>query len=203
MNTEVNNHPNLRWAERKDRLFVTIELLDVKDPVIDIVDERTLTFSGTSHNQKYSLNLELFDEVNKADSKWNLNARNIFLNIKKKNSGPYWNFLTRDKKKANNIKVDWNMYVDEDEEDERGNEGMGGFPGMGGMGGNNFDMGNLQNMMGGMGGMGGLGGMGGMQGMEGMEGMEGLDEDDVKEGEENAEGGDNKNLDDLDKPQEL
>ena len=36
--------PNIKWAERKDKLFVTIELSDVKDPVINLTDDNRLTF---------------------------------------------------------------------------------------------------------------------------------------------------------------
>lgn len=64
------------------------------------------------------MDLELFGECNKEDSKWTLDTRNIFLNIKKKTKGPYWNFLNKDKKKYNHIKVDWNLYIDEDDEEE-------------------------------------------------------------------------------------
>ena len=176
----MSDHPNLKWAERKDKLFVTIELIEVKDAKIDIVNENRLTFSGTSEGKLYSLDIELFGEVNKEESKWTLDARNIFLSIKKKTKGPHWNFINKDKKKYNNIKVDWALYVDEDEEEEKmGGGDFGGFPGMGGFGGNNFMD------------MGGMGGMGG---------ADDLDEDDVKPEDEKNQG--EEGLDDLDKPQE-
>ncbi len=176
--------PNIKWAERKDRLFVTIELNEVKDPKIELTEDNHLKFSGSSEGKNYSLDLELYKDVNVAESKWNLNARNIFLNIKKKEKGPYWSFINKDKVKHKYIHPDWNMYIDEDEEDEKkdtGMGGMGGFPGFGG--GNNFMN------------FGDMGGMGGMDGMDmGMGGDE-MDEDDVKEKKEG--------LDDLDKQEEL
>ncbi len=80
----------------------------------------------------------------------------------------FWPRLLQDKTlEKNQVKIDWDRYVDEDEEDEaggfdtsalEGGMGMGGMPGMEGMGG--------------MGGMPGMGGMGGMPGMEGMGGMD-------------------------------
>ena len=140
MNSTSN--PTIKWAERKDRLFVTIILNDVKSPKIEITSENHLTFSGESNNKQYSLDIELFGEVDRENSKWVTATRNIFLNIKKKTSGPYWNYLNKDKKKYNFITVDWNYYIDEDEEDEK-NSGMGGgFPGMEGMGGMEGMMGN-------------------------------------------------------------
>lgn len=164
--------PTIKWAERKDKLYVTIELTDVKDPKIDITDDNVLKFNGTSDGKAYSLELPLFGEVNKEESKWTLDTRNIFLNIHKKTKGAHWNFINKDKKKYNHIKVDWQLYIDEDEEDEQANANMGGFPGM--MGGNNFmNMGDM------------------MQ-------HEDVDEDDIKDEEDNKED----KLDDLDKPNE-
>ena len=136
--------PNIKWAERKDKLYVTIELNDVKDPKIDIKDNKVLTFSGKADDKTYQLDIELFEEVDTAESKWTLDTRNIFLNLKKKTKGPYWNYLNKDKKKHHFIHVDWNLYIDEDEEEQKSGNDFGGFPGMGGMGGmggNFMDMG--------------------------------------------------------------
>ena len=80
----------------------------------------------------------------------------------------FWTRLLKDKAlEKNQIKIDWDRYVDEDEEEEGfdmsnmdGGSGMGGPPG-GGMGG-----------MPGMGGMGGMPGMGGPPGGGGMGGMD-------------------------------
>ena len=134
----VSSIPNIKWAERKDRLFVTIELNEVKEPKINLTDDNRLTFTGKVENTSYNLDIELFGEVNKAESKWTLDTRNILINIKKKNKGPYWNYINKDKKKYNFIHVDWQMFLDEDEE-----EGMKSFPGFGG--GNSFQ-GDLDNI---------------------------------------------------------
>ena len=74
--------------------------------------------SGNANNISYAFDLELFSDVIKEESKWTLNTRNIFLKIKKKTSGPFWNYLTKDKKKHNFIGVDWMLYCEEDEEEE-------------------------------------------------------------------------------------
>jgi len=119
MNSSPNN-PHIKWAERKDRVFLTIELNEVKDPKIDIVDGKKLTFNGESEGKTYTLDLDFFGEVDKENSKWVLDTRHIFLNIKKKEKGPYWNYLLKDKQKLNYIGTDWGYYIDEDEEDEGG-----------------------------------------------------------------------------------
>ncbi len=124
--------PQTKWAQRKDKLFITFDVTDIKNPVIDIVDGRILKFHGDTKDHKYALEVELYDEVVKEESKYNLAARNILLDIKKKNTGPYWPRLLKESTKYNWLNIDWTHYVDEDEEDEQTNTPKWGE-------GNNFD----------------------------------------------------------------
>jgi hypothetical protein len=55
-NSATHTAPVL-WAQRKDFLYLTIPLADVKDHSIEL-KEKGLTFLGTSGGKKYSLNLE-------------------------------------------------------------------------------------------------------------------------------------------------
>lgn len=52
----VNTAP-VKWAQRKDSLYVTISLPDVTDQKIELTSTK-LTFVGTSGGKSYSLNLE-------------------------------------------------------------------------------------------------------------------------------------------------
>ena len=81
-------------------------------------------------------------------SKWSIKPRSIQFHIIKKESGPHWPTLTKDKaREKGQVTIDWTRYVDEDEE-------KGGFD-MSGMGGGmNFGGGMGDDDMGGMGGMG-------------------------------------------------
>ena len=45
VNSKYRNFPELKWAQRKDRLFVTIELADVENHKIDLLPEGRLKFS--------------------------------------------------------------------------------------------------------------------------------------------------------------
>jgi hypothetical protein len=36
--------PLVKWAQRKDRIFFTIDAVDIKNPAIDIVDGHILKF---------------------------------------------------------------------------------------------------------------------------------------------------------------
>ncbi len=52
----MNTAP-VKWAQRKDSLFVTITLNDVKDHNIDVT-EKKLSFSGISNGKNYAITLE-------------------------------------------------------------------------------------------------------------------------------------------------
>lgn len=110
--------PQIKWAQRKDKLFVTIDVVEVKNPNIDIIDGKVLKFQGTDKTHTFAFEIELYDEVLKEESKFSFDARNIFLNIKKKAKGPYWPRLTKASGKLNWVGVDWRYYIDEDDEDE-------------------------------------------------------------------------------------
>ena len=97
-----------------------------------------LSFRAESHNNVYAFDLQLFDEVDMEQSKWNTKGRNIILNIGKKNTeAEHWPRLTKDKIKNSHIQIDWSKWVDEDEEDEQ--KPMGEEWDQNNM--NNFDMG--------------------------------------------------------------
>ena len=115
--------PSIKWAQRKDKVFITIDVVEVKNPMIDIVDGRVLKFQGSDKSHTYAFEVELYDEVDKEESKFALDTRNIFLNIKKKTKGAYWPRLTKATGKLNWVGVDWRYYIDEDDEDEETQQG--------------------------------------------------------------------------------
>ena len=109
--------PILKWAQRKDKLFITINVVHSKKPTIEI-EGKKMKYQGTDGNINYSFDIELYDEIDKENSKYTLDARNIFLKLKKKKEGPYWPRLTSEKVKYHWIEIDWTYFVDEDEEEE-------------------------------------------------------------------------------------
>jgi len=170
----------IQWAQREDSLYVTISLPDIKDETITITDDK-LQFTGTSDGAAFSGELELFAKCVATTSSFKVMPRSVqCVLFKEKVEGQegedcFWPRLLKDKaQEKNQVKVDWDKWVDADEEeeaeafDQSGMGGMGGGdPSMGGMGGpGGMDM---ASMMAGMGGMGGMPGMGG--GMGGMEEM--------------------------------
>lgn len=134
--------PPIKWAQRKDRVFLTIEVRDIKGEKVDLQPE-SLKFSGVSDGQTYEFNLNFFDEVSVEvmriiflwkESKWNIIGFAMqFILVKKDASKEYWKRLTKETVKFQhiqvlvfriNIQVDWIKYVDEDDEQEEGGKGL-------------------------------------------------------------------------------
>lgn len=178
----MSRHPEVTWAQRTDKIYITILLPDAKNANVKLEPEGKLTFSATAGSQDttFELNLELYDKVNVEASKISVGLRHILCVVEKAEKGWWKRLLKGEGKTPLYLKVDWDKWVDEDEEDEKvgGDADFGGmdFSGLGGgMGGMDFS---------GMGG-GGLGGMdfsrlGGGLGGGGMDfsGMGGGDEPD-------------------------
>ena len=178
--------PQLKWAQRKDKLYLTVDLQDCDAPEVNVTNEDgggKFEFRGASKGSQYELTVPLMHEVDPENTQIAKTPRNIFLVVPKKEEGDHWPRLTREKGKQNHIQVDWSKYIDQDDEESGGDsytpdaDGMSGLGGMGGMGGMPPGMGGMGGMpgMGGMGGMPGMGGMGGMPGMPGMGGDGNLD----------------------------
>lgn len=126
------------------------------------------------------MDIQFLKKVDAAGSTYKVLPRNIQMHIMKHadDREEFWPRLLADKTlEKNQVKVDWNRYVDQDEEDEgfdtsalEGGQGMGGMPpgmmgGMPGMGGGGMpgmppgmDMEALMQQMGGMGDLAGAAG---------------------------------------------
>lgn len=183
--------PTVLWAQRPDRLYVTIDLQDVSDQTIklDNDDEQKvgkLHFDGKAGPEKieYELDITFYSEIDVKESKVSVSGRNIFLVVQRKEPGEYWPRLTKDSgRHLSHIKCDWDKWVDEDELGDGSGKDVdmsqyGNFSNfdMGGMGGD------MAGMMGGMGGMGGMmGGMGGMGDMGDLGGEEDSDDEELED----------------------
>lgn len=55
-------HPVLKWAQRKERVFLELQLRDIQDEKVDLTT-KGISFSGKSSGQLYEFNLEFFEEV--------------------------------------------------------------------------------------------------------------------------------------------
>lgn len=119
--------PTVLWAQRKDRVLVSIQLEDVDEEKIS-VDTAKLTFSAKSHGKTYNVDLEFNGQIIPEESKQRKGGREYYFDLKKKETGPFWPRLLKEKTKHQNIKIDFNRWKDEDEsDDEMGGAGTGGY----------------------------------------------------------------------------
>jgi hypothetical protein len=189
--------PIVKYAQRTDSIYVTIECADVKDEKIELTED-SLSFKGNSSGRDYVMDVKLFKKINVEESITKVLPRSIQIFMKKAEAeDEYWPRMLEDKGfEKKHFKIDWDKWKDEDEGGDEdfdksqlaggdqgggmGGMGGGGMPGMPGMGGGGggaggMDMAALQQMMAGMGGGagGGAGGMGGMDMASMMAGMGG------------------------------
>ncbi|KAK1689831.1 HSP20-like chaperone [Colletotrichum godetiae] len=142
--------PEVLWAQRssssdasKNFVYLTITVPDVPKSSLKVDLKPTgLSFSGTSDSLKrsYAVDLELYAEIDPAESKVNHTGKNVEFKLQKKElKEEYWPRLLKEAKKVHFLKTDFDKWVDEDEQDEAAEEdfsqfgGMGGMPGMAGM----------------------------------------------------------------------
>jgi prostaglandin-E synthase len=135
----------VKWAQREDVLYLTIAVTDLQSPSIDLTEDK-LVFKGIggTSNTEHHAEIEFYGKVSTEGNKQRINARNIFMVINKKESGPYWPRLTKDKIKYPWLKVDFDHWKDEDESDAEDAEAANPMAGMGAM--DPMGMGGMQDM---------------------------------------------------------
>ncbi|KAM6542191.1 hypothetical protein CsatB_006638 [Cannabis sativa] len=168
----MSRHPSVKWAQRSDKLYITIDLPDAQDVKLKLEPEGKFLFSAISGADKipYELDLDLFDKVDVNESKASVGLRNIRYLVKK-SEDKWWSRLLKQAGKAPVfLKVDWEKWVDEDEEHENNNKEVE----------NDMDFGDLDfsklNMGGGEGEGEGYDGLDGAEDFDGLDG--GADDDD-------------------------
>jgi len=107
--------PNVKYAQRNDSIYVTIELADVSNEKIELTEEK-LSFKGTSSGREYAMDVKLFKKVDPKESITKVLPRNIQIFIKKAESeDEYWPRMLDDKAfEKKHFKIDWDRWKDED-----------------------------------------------------------------------------------------
>lgn len=107
------------WAQRKDMLFVTICLEDCKDPIIEIEPEKIyFKGEGGTDNKMHEVTINLYKEIEPCKTAKTLKGRTFELVLAKKEEGPYWPRLIKEKTKAHWLKSDFNKWKDEEDTDD-------------------------------------------------------------------------------------
>jgi hypothetical protein len=163
--------PTLLWCQTKEHIFIDFQLNNVINEDIKF-EETKIFFSGFSDKNKYQIEFDLSNNILIEESfvSTENNDKNIPKKIKlvlKKEENNEWAFLQKNKNLyRNNIKVNWDNWINDDSDEDVGENMMGDMDGIGNMGG----MGGMEEMMRNMGGMGGMEEM--MRNMGGMGNME-------------------------------
>lgn len=125
--TSVPKHAPVLWAQRKDLLYVTIDVEDCKDPKFEITAEK-LHFRGHGgpEGADFECDIVFYAEIDSDNVRRMSESRNIQFVIPKKEMGPFWPRLLKTTSKAHWLKVDFNKWKDEDESDDEGGFGGGG-----------------------------------------------------------------------------
>ena len=69
----TNQFPTLKWAQRKDKLYLTINVIHSKTPTIEIKGKK-MKYEGTDGTKNYSFDIELYDEIDTENSKYTLDT---------------------------------------------------------------------------------------------------------------------------------
>jgi hypothetical protein len=135
--------PTIKWSQNDEYIIINLEINQVKNDVYEI-NNNNIVFSGVSNtDSKYSINLELLNEINKDESKYIVEER-IIRFVLKKTEYEKWIRLTKDKNQyKSNIKVNWDSFEDSDEDCEENTSQQNQDPNQ------QFDFSNMMNMGGG------------------------------------------------------
>ena len=72
---KMSKTPNLIWAQRAEKVFVTFEMINTKDVTVTL-SEGLLSLVANADGKKYALeNMPLWAEIDTEDSKWFRNDR--------------------------------------------------------------------------------------------------------------------------------
>ncbi|OVA13803.1 CS domain [Macleaya cordata] len=115
----MSRHPTLRWAQRSDKIFLTVDLPDAKDVKLKLEPEGRFIFSATKDSVPYEVDIELFDKINVEESKVSIGVRNIVYVIKKADTKWWSRLLKQEGKPPVFLKVDWDRWFDEEDEAEK------------------------------------------------------------------------------------
>ncbi|GLT87443.1 hypothetical protein SLE2022_055250 [Rubroshorea leprosula] len=121
----MSRHPEVLWAQRSDKVSLTISLPDAKDISVKSEPQGLFSFSATGiQGESFDFSLELYGKIVPEGCKTQVGLRNIICSVQKEEKGWWKRLLKSEEKPAPYIKVDWNKWCDEDEEEEESNSNL-------------------------------------------------------------------------------
>ena len=109
--------PTIRWYQTKEYITLNVEVYDAKNEIVKIMADN-ISFYAISKENIYKIDFNLYDNINVEESKYIVNDKSIRITLKK-TSYINWNYLLKDKNcYKNNIKIDWNEWINDLDEEE-------------------------------------------------------------------------------------
>jgi hypothetical protein len=116
--------PDFSWAQRKDKVFVTVKVPNVKKDtaVLKVTPEGQVYFKGIGgelgHEREYELDIRLLHGIKADEAQCGVQARQVYFVLPKAEAGEWWPRLLHDPGRNVHLSVDWSLWVDEDEDDQ-------------------------------------------------------------------------------------
>lgn len=124
MHSPSHRTPEFLWAQRKDQIFLTINIPNLKkeQASISLTDEGRVYFKGSAgnvgHEEEYVLDIVLFKPIKAEQSQHKITDRSITFKIIKGDAGPYWDRLFKAEGRNIHCKIDWDNWKDEDDDED-------------------------------------------------------------------------------------
>jgi len=111
--------PPCKWAQRRERVYLTVGVTDPQHVRVDIEPTR-VAFAGVSKAGPFAHTFNLLREIVPAESSYKALGRELQINLKKADAGAggFWERLTAEPARASKafLSCDWDRWVDEDED---------------------------------------------------------------------------------------
>lgn len=111
-------NPEILWAQTRDRVFITIKIIDLKEQEIEILDN-IIIFKGKNNESDFNLKLRLFKTIITTESNWSIKVNGVEFNLRKDGDFFWGKLLTE---KYNNLRIDWSRWQDDDDSDDEVNQ---------------------------------------------------------------------------------
>ncbi|XP_028766853.1 co-chaperone protein p23-2 [Neltuma alba] len=119
----MSRQPEVLWAQRSDKVYLTVALPDAKDVSVKCEPQGLFSFSAKGvQGESYKFGLELYGPIVAEGCKTKSGLRNILCSIQKEQKGWWKRLLKSEEKPAPYLKVDWNRWCDEDDEESASDE---------------------------------------------------------------------------------
>ncbi|KAJ3586896.1 hypothetical protein NHX12_013288 [Muraenolepis orangiensis] len=118
-----SRHPaTAKWYDRRDAVFIEFFVADSKDVKVNF-DKTKFVFTCTGGDVKHENEVDLFEAIDKNESKQKRTDRSVLCCLQKAEPGKPWPRLTKEKAKVTWLSVDFNNWKDweEDSDEEIGN----------------------------------------------------------------------------------